>query len=325
MKLSLMLIACVATLLSTGASSSAQTTLPAETRNAALRYWQAMSDLREPSSDSSEQSLLRQTEGGFQPWDGSKLGSILDANKDAIEEMQRATKLPECDWGLEYSRGARASVTHQVMQARELARLNTLYGMRLMAKGQSQEALDAWLDGVKFGHDLGNGGPVILQLMGREVLLPDLQALTAAANSGKFSAQQKAQIASTIGALTPDVFDWSDAFGLEEAAGEIFLNEIRIAKDPAVAYREVAGSAMPAQFKGPSEAEIVAFRSLIAQAEAELRMPPADAQAPLEKLQLQIENSKRELAWTVPSLLQINKARAEVVAARETLLKALGS
>jgi hypothetical protein len=147
-------------------AAQSQTRLPAETRNAALRYWLAFADLQDPPSDKSTQDLLEKTAAEETPWDEAKLGAILDQNDQAIREMQRATKLPECDWGLEYSRGPQASVAY-VPRARVLARLNTLYGMRMMSKGQTQDAVEAWLDGVRFSQDLAKGGTLIFKLVAR--------------------------------------------------------------------------------------------------------------------------------------------------------------
>jgi hypothetical protein len=323
MRFSIVLIACLSAAICAGVPCAAQTKLPPETRNAALRYWLAMADLHDPPADQATQELLEKTENGSAPWDESKLGPILDANMVAVQEMQRASKLPDCDWGLEYSRGARASVAH-LMRARVLARLNTLYGMRLMAKGQSQPAVEAWLDSVKFSQDVGNGGPIIFQLIGHTLLVSNYRAMTQAANAGKLSETEKAEIARAVHAKSVDVFDWSAAYRLEEASGEMFVNEVRTAKDPASAYQAVMGQPMPAGFKPPSEAEMTAYRELTARAEAALRTPPADAQGSLEKLQSEIEHSQDIPAITVPSLVKINEARARVVAAREALLKSVG-
>ena len=109
----------------------AQTKLPPETRNAALRYWLAFADLQDPSADKATQDLLEKTASGDAAWDETRLGPILDQNETAILEMQRATKLPECDWGLEF--GPTASIAY-VPRSRVLARLNTLYGMRQLAR-----------------------------------------------------------------------------------------------------------------------------------------------------------------------------------------------
>src|SRR5215470_13326189 len=95
----------------------AQTNRIPETRNAALRYWIAFADLQDSPADKETQTLLEKTASGEVPWDEAKLGPIVEKNEDAILGMQRATKLPECEWGLEYSRGPRASIA-PVVKAR---------------------------------------------------------------------------------------------------------------------------------------------------------------------------------------------------------------
>jgi len=305
-------------------AAPAQVKLPPETHNAALRYWMALADLQDPPSDKKTQELLEKTASGQVTWDEAKLGLILDKNTDAIEEMQRATKLPECDWGLEYSRGARASISY-VTRARVLARLNTLYGIRAMAKGQTQEAVDAWLDGVRFSQDLAKGGPLIFKLVARAALLSDFQSLTNAAQTGRLAAAQKAEVASAVRALPADVFDWSEALGLEEASLELVIEELRQSKNPAAVYQELYGQPEPANFAVPSESEVIAFRTLISQAQEALHLPPAQAAPKLQHLQQRIGESRAELQIGVPSIMKINDARAEVEASRAQLLKALGA
>jgi hypothetical protein len=82
---------------------NAQFQYPPETKNAALRYWIAFVEMRDLPSDKATQDLLEQTLSAQALWDEKKIAPILDANKLAIDIMQRATKLPECDWGLEYT------------------------------------------------------------------------------------------------------------------------------------------------------------------------------------------------------------------------------
>src|SRR6266446_7947629 len=130
-------IVLAASLLFGAAFTSAQAKRPIETHNAALRYWMAFAELQDPPTDRATAELLEKTAAGEAAWDEAKLGPILDKNETAIWRMQRATKLPECDWGLEYDLGPRASIAY-VPKARVLARLNTLDGMRLAAKGDSQ-------------------------------------------------------------------------------------------------------------------------------------------------------------------------------------------
>jgi hypothetical protein len=303
-------------------SAQAQTKLPPETRNAALRYWLAFADLQDPPSDKSTQDLLEQTAAGETPWDEAKLGTILDQNEQAIQEMQRATKLPECDWGLEYSRGPQASIAH-VPRARVLARLNTLYGMRLMAKGQVQAALDAWLDGIRFSQHLAQGGTLIFKLVARMSLLSSFEALTRAAQSGQLDDTQKHEIAAAARALSGDGFDWSEAMEFEEASLEVAVRQMQQAANPAAYYQEMTGKPAPPNFSVLGLKDLAACRSLFSGAEAALRLPPEQTQARLQELQKQVARLQPFFQDTIPSLAKINDARAELEASRAKLLSAL--
>src|SRR5215471_8659675 len=84
-------------------TATAQNNLPPQAKNAALRYWLAFSELNDEQADKATRELLENTEGGWTPWNEKALGKILDANLPAIQIMQKATKLSECDWGLEPS------------------------------------------------------------------------------------------------------------------------------------------------------------------------------------------------------------------------------
>jgi hypothetical protein len=316
--------AALAAVLCLATNCSAQIKVPPETRNAALRYWMAMGDLQDPPADQEMQELLAKTAAGQTSWNESKLGPILDANRRAIQEMQRATKLPDCDWGLEYSRGPEASISY-LPRARVLARLNTLYGIRLMAKGETEDAVDAWLDGVRFSQDLAKGGTLIFKLVARTALLSDFQAMTDAAKAGGLSTNQKTEIAAAVRLLPPDAFDWSEALGLEEATFEALVGEIRAAKNPAQAYQEIADEPWPQNDVLPSQKEILAYRSLIVEAQESLRLPPPEARAHLEPLQRRIAQFSPFFQRGIPSIVKINDVRAEVETSYASLLKALGS
>src|SRR5713101_1320509 len=120
--------------------ADAETKRPIETRNAALRYWMAFAELQDPPADNATADLLEKTAAGDAAWDEAKLGPILEKNEEAILAMQRASMLPEFDWGLEYERGPSAPIAY-VPRARVLARLTTLYGVRLAANGKTEEAI----------------------------------------------------------------------------------------------------------------------------------------------------------------------------------------
>ncbi len=94
-KLSLLIVLMVAF----ASRTSAQMQYPPETKNAALRYWIAFAEMKDVPADKATQDLLEQTLSAEALWDEKKIAPILDANKFAIDIMQRATKLPDCDWG----------------------------------------------------------------------------------------------------------------------------------------------------------------------------------------------------------------------------------
>ena len=297
---------------------------PPETRNAALRYWSAFADIQDPPADKATQDLLEKVAAGDAPWDETKLGQILDQNETAILAMHRATKLPGCDWGLEYSRGPRTSIAY-VPRSRVLARLNTLYGMRLMAKGDSQAAVDTWLEGIRFSQNVAHGGTLIFQLVGKMAMLSNFRALTNAAESHQLSDAQRAQILASVQALPADGFDWAQALALEEVALEIGIQQIAQSENPAANFGELMGHAAPANFTVPAAKDIADERALFAEAEAAMHAPPAQARDRIVAIQSRVPELHIYFRETTPTLTKVNDARAEVEAARQKLLKAIGA
>jgi hypothetical protein len=295
---------------------------PAETKNAALRYWMAFAEMRDTPADKATQELLEKTAAGEAAWDEGKLAPVVEANADAIAIMQRATKLPECDWGLEYSMGPRASIAY-APRARALARLNTLAGIRAMAKGDSQSAVNAWLAGIRFAQDLAHGGSLIFALMGKASLLPNLRLLASAARNGQLNEAEKRQVLASVEAVPADGFDWAAAWELESATTENTLKELQNASDPNARYEELMGQAAPAQGFPPTLRDIQKYR--------EYRRAVGDAlRTPIEKARIEIEGLKaerNELGETernmIPSGERVNDARGEVMKARANLLNAL--
>jgi hypothetical protein len=297
---------------------------PPETRNAALRYWSAFADLQDPPADKATQDLLEKVAAGDAPWDEIKLGPVLDQNETAILAMQRATKLPECDWGLEYSRGPRTSIAY-VPRSRVLARLNTLYGMRLMAKGDSQAAVDTWLDGIRFSRHVAQGGTLIFQLIGKMAMLSNFRALSNAAESHQLSEAQRAQVLAAVQALPADGFDWAQALALEEASLEIFIQQIAQAENPSAYFKETMGHEAPPNFTVPTSKDIAEGRALFAEAEAAMHLPPAQARDRVTALQARVPALHTFYRETTPTLTKENDARIELETSRQKLLKALGA
>ncbi|HKV26230.1 MAG TPA: hypothetical protein VJN93_16660 [Candidatus Acidoferrum sp.] len=302
----------------------AQTKLPAETRNAALRYWLAFAELQDPPADKAVADLLEKTAAGEAAWNEEKLGPILDQNEAAITKMQRATQLPDCDWGLEYDLGPRASIAY-VPKARVLARLNTLQGMRLAAKGETQKAIDAWLAGIRFSEDLSKGGTLIFALVAKMGMISNFHALTRAAGQHAFTAGQKKQIGSVVGALPQTGLYWGQALWYEEATLNVAIREMKEAKSPADYYREVTGKAAPSDFTMPNKEQIAAFQSLMSKAEEALRLPPDVSREKLQPLQDSVKTLHPFFQDLMPSLTRINQARIELETARQQLMQAIAA
>src|SRR5215471_11896682 len=208
--------------------TNAQIQYPPETKNAALRYWIAFSEMQDLSADRATQDLLEKTAAGEALWDEKKIAPILDANKFPIDIMQRATKLPDCDWGIEYEQGPRASIAY-APRARALSRLNTLEGMRQLAVGNTQAATDTWLAGLRFSQDLARGGSLIFALTAKNALLSNLRVLRLAAANGQLTVAEHRQVTAAIRALPEDAFDWSAAWAAESATVDHFLRELQTA------------------------------------------------------------------------------------------------
>lgn len=296
---------------------------PPETGNAALRYWTAFAEMQDPLADMEARKLIEKTVAGETAWSETTLGVVLDANADAIQTMQRATKLPECDWGLEYSRGSQVPVTLFV-RARALAGLNTVEGMRRMAKGDSQGAVNTWLAGIHFSQDVARGGPLVFTLVAMRMMLPNLRALNERTIKGQLSEAQKKEVYAAVSALPEDGLDWRGAWGLEDATGEQFLEELRTSKNPGAGYE---GMGMPVPEKGipPTMQEIQGYREYMLAVLAALREPPAKAKALIDGL----ESKRRAFGEVeqnlIPNPQGINAARIELTTARTELIQTLSS
>jgi hypothetical protein len=302
--------------------SRAEVRSPLETRNAALRYWMAFSEMKDPPADKSLQDLLERTSVGQAVWDEAKLGPILDSNGEALQTMQRATKLPECDWGIEY--GRRTPSIAYLGRARVIARLSALQAMREMSAGDSQAALERWIAGIRFASHLAKGGSLISALTAKSALLPNLRMLTRETTKGRLTEAQRKQILATLRTIPEDGFDWAAAWQLEELSIEAFFNELRTSKDPRTTYQAAMGEAMPEGSEIPSPKELSKFREYMAGAMAALKLSPDAAKSAFAMLGTQKETLNELTQRLIPSPQKVTESRAEVSSARKALLVALG-
>jgi hypothetical protein len=133
-----------------GVAAQAQSINLPEPRNAALLYWQAFAMMKDQSlSDSVQRNfLVNQVLKGEETWDQAGLEPVVEPNEFATETMQRATLLPECDWGVDYSAGYATPLQH-LTKGRILGDLNLLYGIRALAKHDNPAAAGAFVAGIR--------------------------------------------------------------------------------------------------------------------------------------------------------------------------------
>ncbi len=283
-----------------------QAMFPPETDNAALRYLLALAEVLEPPEDEATRHLFGETIAGRVAWDEAKLGPILDSSLDALRTMQRATKLPVCNWGFDYQNGAAIPPSFG-MRARLLSRLNALQGIREMAHGDSRMAVDTWLAGVHFGQDVSRSGPVIAALIAHAIILDNLNLLRDRARQGKLNEEQKTELAVVLKAMPEDGFDWGAAWGVEFAIGDQFLQKLRTASKP------------------ESDDKIRTYEEYMLAAQAALREPPAEAKARVADLESKLRGLGKVEQNLIPSLRLTNEARIRLATAHQELMQALST
>jgi len=325
--------------------------VPLETRNAALRYWMAFVDLQDVGADEATQVLIEKTLTGQAIWDETKLGRIVDDNLEAIGIMQRASQLPECDWGYEYVANDPAPVHFMGNSALALARLNALYGMRLASKGDTDQAVEAWLAGIRFSQHLAQGSSLFLTLTARSTLLPNLKALTQAVQAGSLTTAQREQAAAVVRGLPESAFDWGSAWDIEALALDKMWEQLGSTKehgtsrDPLATYQDLTGLdpagilaeqtkrhtalKIPPGVNGaivyPPQQSFDAFHNFMKEVAAILRLPPATARDRLSAMRTSERRLDPLLTHAVPNFEKVNQARADIAAARQQLLRALAS
>jgi hypothetical protein len=313
---------CGLMLLGAAANVCGQVKTPPETRNAALRYWQAFAELKDPPADQGIQAEMQKVLSGEAPWNEAKLAGVVAANEIATGIMQRATKLPDCDWGVEYSRGPEASIAF-VSRAHVLGRLNTLRGIREMAKGQSQAAVDTWTAGIRFAQDLTKGGSLIFALTAKSVLLQEFHPLTLEAKVGRLNSAQKKQLYAAAKALPEDGFDWGLAWEMDEAGADVFFAEMQRTQNPAGLYERLMGEPAPKGCVPPGAQQVKLYHEYMADVTAALRLPPSATKQRLAELDAKAKGICEAIRQAIPSPERMNDARIEVITAREALLQAL--
>jgi hypothetical protein len=300
------LLATIMAVLAGAHAARAQAMFPPETDNAALRYWFALTEVQQPPDDDATEHLIGEVVAGRVAWDEKTLGPILDSRRDALQTMQRATKLPTCNWGFDYRNGAAFPIWFG-MRARGLSELNELQGLREMAHGDSRTAVDTWLAGVHFGQDVSRSGPVIAALIANGIILDNLNALRDSARQGKLNEEQKTALSVVVNAIPEDGFDWGAAWGVEFAIGDQYLQKSRTADKP------------------ESDDKIRAYEEYMLAAQAALREPPAEAKSRIADLESKLRGLGEAEQNLIPNIRMTNEARIRQATAHRELMQALST
>jgi len=177
--------------------------------NAALRYWSAFSEIQDAAITDQQAKELNAILDGVAPYDDLKYRDLLEKNRLALEITARATSLPYCDWGLDYGLGHDLPVEY-ARKALVLGRLNVLYAFHLLKTGNKDGAVRALAAGLRFSHDVGNGGSLFATLIAKDLLVSHLSTIAWALHVEQLSATQRSQLQAAV-ARVSEGLDWSMA------------------------------------------------------------------------------------------------------------------
>lgn len=199
-------------LLSAGSAVAQRSQLLAE--NAALRYWSAFSEVQDSGITDQQARELNAILDGTAPYDDVKYRDLLEKNTLAFEVMTRGTSLPSCDWGLDYGLRDDLPVDY-VRKALVLGRLNVLYAFHLFKTGNKDEAVRALTAGLRFSHDVANGGSLFAAVNAKDLLVNHLRAVSAALHLEPLSATQRTRLQRAVIGLGSHGVDWQSAMKQE--------------------------------------------------------------------------------------------------------------
>ncbi len=199
--------------------------------NAALGYWRAFSLMKDLPTDEKTSALLANVLSGKAAWDEETLGKVVDENQAAISQMRRASRLPDCCFGLDYDEGASMLLPH-LAKARALGKLNVLSARRAAAEGRTREAIDALVAGLRFAEHFQRDGTLITALVARAIMGSHLRPLLAMVGEGKLSADDLAAVQAGARAMAPYGFDWGAVIASEKTCFASEWKKILESNDP---------------------------------------------------------------------------------------------
>ncbi|HTU34032.1 MAG TPA: hypothetical protein VMF66_09545 [Candidatus Acidoferrum sp.] len=188
--------------------------------NAAVRYWSAFSVMRDSSISTEQARQLNTILEGKVPYDDSQFKDLIEKNHLSLEIMARATSLPTCDWGLDYSFGSDEPVEY-ARSALVLGRLNVLYALHLMSIGDTNAAVETLTVGLRFSQDVANGGTLFATLAADRLISDHLRVIVSAERNSRLSSAQRSTLQEAVTRLGPDGLDWQSALSREFAVHHV--------------------------------------------------------------------------------------------------------
>jgi hypothetical protein len=177
--------------------------------NAALRYWSAFAQMQDVALTDAQAKDLKQILDGTAPFVDSTYRNLIERNRAALETMARGTELPYCNWGIDYALGPNAPVDY-IRKALQLGRLNVLYALHL-GMNDRDAAVRALAAGVRFSHDVANGGTLFSALVAKNLLAAHLRTMAFLVHVGNLNAEQRKTLKAALTQIGPDGLDWQAA------------------------------------------------------------------------------------------------------------------
>jgi hypothetical protein len=105
-----------------------------------------------------------------------------------------------------------------VRKALELGRLNVLYVFHLEINGDKDGAVRALTAGVRFSHDVANGGSLFATLVAKDLLTTHFRAIGFVEHMAGLTTPEREKLRQAIAGLGPSGLDWQAAMRRELAA-----------------------------------------------------------------------------------------------------------
>jgi hypothetical protein len=297
-----------------------------QSKNAALRYWQAFALMQDVPTSEADARELDSIVKGELPWDEAKFGTLIDRNAEALATMRRATELPICDWGLDLDLGPAAPVAH-IAKARALARLNALAGIRLASQGNQRQAVDTWLNGFRFAQHLSQDGTMVGVLVASASFSAQMHAISRSVQDGTWDDASLSRIETFLKDVPHYVFDWSRPMLTEHQAMTLILSQFS-GHPSQEALRQSLGDLTPSEFdrlRSSAPESEKQFSTIYTQAASAMRLPYVEAKPRLAAIQSTINRATPFVQKTVPNLQRFNDARAQLEEDRILLIKRIAA